>query len=116
MLVLGTILQGRYHVLSLLAQGGMGAVYQAVDQRLGSTVAIKETFFKDPVLSKAFEREARLLANLRHPALVKVTDHFAEGDSQCLVMEFIPGKDLAQMLESRANQFPLDQVLTWADQ
>ncbi len=47
MLVPGTILRGSYAIVRLIAQGGMGAVYLAKHQRLGSTVAVKETFFND---------------------------------------------------------------------
>ncbi|HEX7177733.1 MAG TPA: serine/threonine-protein kinase [Pyrinomonadaceae bacterium] len=112
-----TVLQNRYVVLEQIGQGGMGAVYVATDQRFGSTVALKETFFDDPALRKAFEREAHLLNRLRHPALPRVSDHFGEGTGQFLVMEFIPGDDLSEMLEKRGGAaFPLEQVLLWADQ
>jgi serine/threonine protein kinase len=116
MLVPNTILQNRYLIVRLLAQGGMGAVYEATDQNLGCTVAVKETFFTDENLRRAFEREARLLANLRHAALPKVMHHFSEGNGQFLVMEFIPGEDLMQMLERRGGPFPVEDVLDWADQ
>ncbi len=117
MLAQGTILQNRYHIVRLLAQGGMGAVYEARDERLGNTVALKETFFADESMRRAFEREAKLLASVRHQALPKVSDHFNEGAGQFLVMEFIAGNDLASMLQNRKGLvFPPDQVLEWADQ
>ena len=94
----------------------MGAVYEAVDQRLDTTVALKETLFADERLRKQFEREARLLARLHHPALPRVSDHFSEGDGQFLVMQFIPGDDLSEMMTRKHGPFPVDQVLTWADQ
>jgi serine/threonine protein kinase len=100
----------------LIAQGGMGAVYVAKHQRLGSTVAVKETFFYDPSLLKAFEREAKLLAGLKHPALPKVIDRFHYGDGWFLVMEFIAGEDLAEMLKQRGSAFPINQVMDWGDQ
>ena len=115
MLTPETILQNRYLILTLLAQGGMGAVYQAKDQRLGNIVALKETFFNDDALSNAFEREARLLADLHHAALPVVSDHFKEGDGQFLVMQFIPGDDLATLLERDKKPFPVQDVLQWAD-
>ncbi len=111
-----TLLQNRYLVQKQIGQGGMGAVYVATDQRFGSTVALKETFFTDPNLRKAFEREARLLNHLRHPALPRVSDHFTEEDGQFLVMEFIPGPDLSEMLKEKGAAFPLRNVLEWADQ
>src|ERR1051325_11149918 len=114
MIAPNTLLQNRYLVEKQIGQGGMGAVYVATDQRFGSTVALKETFFDDVNLRKAFEREARLLNHLRHPALPRVSDHFNEDDGQFLVMEFIPGADLAEMLRERKVPFPLLSVLDWA--
>lgn len=95
----------------------MGEVYLAVDQRLGSAVALKRTFFSDDEsLGNAFEREAKTLARLRHTALTKVSDHFTENDLQYLVMEHISGDDLSQRLEQNRKPFPLSWVLFWADQ
>ena len=95
----------------------MGEVYLAVDQRLGSAVAIKRTFFAgDELLGNAFEREARVLARLRHPVLPKVSDHFMENDQQFLVMEHISGDDLSKRIEALQKPFPLSWVMFWADQ
>jgi len=116
MLAPETVLQNRYRIIRLLGQGGMGAVYEAMDQRLDTTVALKETLFADERLRKQFEREARLLARMHHPALPRVSDHFAEGEGQFLVMQFIPGDDLSQMMARKQGPFPPDQVLTWGDQ
>jgi eukaryotic-like serine/threonine-protein kinase len=116
MLATDALLQNRYQVVGLLSQGGMGAVYQALDQRLDITVALKECFFSEEVLRKQFEREARLLAKLRHPAITKVFDHFTEGAGQFLVMEFIPGADLCEMLKTRGGPFPAADVLRWGEQ
>src|SRR5918911_1055753 len=116
MLTPETVLQSRYRIVRQLGQGGMGAVYEAVDQRLDTTVALKETLFADERLPKQFEREARLLARLHHPALPRVSDHFSEGDGQFLVMQYIPGDDLSEMMARKRGPFPPAQVLTWADQ
>ena len=111
-----TILQDRYRIVRQLGQGGMGAVYEALDQRLDTVVALKETLFSDERLRKQFEREARLLARLHHQALPRVSDHFNEGDGQFLVMQFIPGEDLFEMQARRNGPFPPADVLRWADQ
>ena len=116
MLAPDSLLQNRYRIVELLGEGGMGAVYRAIDQRLDTTVALKECFFSEEQFRKQFEREARLLARLRHPAMTKVIDHFTEGDGQFLVMEFIPGDDLHAMLKSRGAPFPPEQVLAWGEQ
>ncbi|MDT5062549.1 MAG: eukaryotic-like serine/threonine-protein kinase [Acidobacteriota bacterium] len=110
-----TVLQGRYRIIRQLGRGGMGAVYEAVDERLSRTVALKETLAETDELKRAFEREARLLANLRHSVLPKVIDHFTEESGQFLVMEFIPGSDLGELLERRAHPFSPDEVAAWAD-
>ena len=116
MLTPDTVLQSRYKIVRQLGQGGMGAVYEAVDERLDTTVALKETLFADERLRKQFEREARLLARMHHPALPRVSDHFSEADGQFLIMQFIAGDDLSEMIARRKGPFPPDQVMTWADQ
>ena len=74
----GAVLSDRYRIIRQLGKGGMGAVYEAVDQRLDATVALKETFSVDERLRRQFEQEARLLAQLHHPALPRVSDYFTE--------------------------------------
>jgi predicted ATPase len=116
MLAPGAWLQDRYQIVAPIGRGGVGAVYQATDSRLGHTVAIKEILHRDAALRAAFEREARLLAALRHSALPKVTDHFVEPAGQFLVMEYIPGEDLGALLLRQREPLPVDDVLRWADQ
>jgi formylglycine-generating enzyme required for sulfatase activity/serine/threonine protein kinase len=116
MLSPNTILQDRYRIVRELGHGGMGAVYEAIDQRVSCVVVLKETLVgRETEARRAFEREAALLANLRHPALPKVMDYFSEGDGEFLIMEFIPGYDLAELMELRGAPFPQEQVLNWAD-
>ena len=75
-----TLLNDRYRIEKLIAQGGMGAVYRAHDENLNLTVAVKEALVgHDPVLLTAFQREAQRLARLHHSGLPKVWDHFTEG-------------------------------------
>src|SRR6266550_3687732 len=110
-----TILQNRYRIVRELGHGGMGTVYEAIDQRINCLVALKETTAGDnEEARRAFEREASLLGNLRHAALPKVMDYFSEGGADFLVMEFIPGEDLAALLEQRQTPLPQTQVLRWA--
>ncbi len=116
MIEAGRVLQNRYRVDRQVGQGGMGAVYIATDERFGSTVAIKETLFTDEKFRKAFEREARLLNSLRHPALPRVSDHFIEGNGQFLVMEYIEGEDLSEQIEHEGHAFPVREVMSWAQQ
>ena len=110
MLTPETVLQGRYRIVRSLGQGGMGTVYEAIDERLDSTVALKETLFSDERLRKQFEREARLLARVHHQALPRVSDHFSEGEGQFLIMQFIAGADLAEKFGQRKSPFPAEEV------
>jgi serine/threonine protein kinase len=115
MIQAGTTLQQRYKIDKQIGQGGMGAVYVATDERFGSTVAIKETLCMDDNFRKAIEREARLLNSLKHSALPRVSDHFEEDNGLFLVMEYIPGDDVASILERDQRAFPVDKVVSWAD-
>jgi serine/threonine protein kinase len=111
-----TVLQDRYRIVRQLGRGGMGAVYEALDERLGITVALKETLSSEASMRKQFEHEARLLAGMQHPALPRVSDHFVEGNRAFLVMQFIGGVDLARIISQQPGPFPRDQVIAWADQ
>ncbi|CAN5459778.1 hypothetical protein BH18ACI3_BH18ACI3_12050 [soil metagenome] len=113
MVEIGTLLQDRYLIEKQIGRGGMGAVFIAVDQKFGSRVAIKETFYQDSELGEAFEREARLLNSLHHPILPHVSDYFSEGGVYFLVMEYIEGEDLSEILE-RDGAFPVSDVIHWA--
>jgi Tol biopolymer transport system component len=111
-----TIIHDRYLIVRQIGQGGMGAIYEAIDQHLGNRVAVKQTLVSGAQLDKAFEREAKLLASLHHPALPVVSDYFIDAGGQFLVMQFIPGDDLATLLHHQGGPFPSEQVLGWADQ
>ncbi len=117
------IIQNRYQIVRRIGQGGMGAVFEAIDTRLGNVVAIKQTLpvpledvtgVDDP-LKRAFEREARILASLRHSALPVVSDFFTEGTAQYLVMQYIPGDDLWTLLQRHHQNFSIEQVIEWTD-
>lgn len=96
----GSILNNRYRIVEILGQGGMGAVYRAVDENLGVDMAVKENLFTTDEYARQFRREAVILANLRHPNLPRVTDHFVvEGQGQYLVMDFIEGEDLRERMD-----------------
>ena len=106
------LLQGRYQIVEPIARGGMGAVYLAEDTRLpGRWVAIKENLESTPGSRQQFEREAVILARLRHPNLPQVTDFFVEANGQqYLVMEYIPGQSLQQLLQQR-GALPVAEVI-----
>ena len=100
----GALLHKRYRIVEILGQGGMGSVYRAVDENLGVDVAVKENLFTTDEYARQFRLEAVILANLRHPNLPRVTDHFVIGDQgQYLVMDYIEGEDLRQRMERIGN-------------
>ena len=110
------ILQGRYRVVRELGSGGMGAVYEAIDLRLGHTVAVKQALTREEGLWKQFESEARLMAQLNHPVLPRVSDYFKEGDRAFFVMQFVEGANLAEIIARRREPLPSHTVVAWADQ
>jgi serine/threonine-protein kinase len=116
----------RYRILGEIGRGGMGAVYLAEDERLpGRRCALKEVRLPTSLpaeaaasLRAAFLAEAALLARLDHPGLPRVSDHFEDSDASFLVMDFVPGQDLAAVLDdARSRGRPLDarQVVLWGE-
>ncbi|MCL4505721.1 MAG: serine/threonine protein kinase [Chloroflexi bacterium] len=127
MLERGIVLRNRYRMVQPIGQGGMGSVYLAEDTRLeGRKCAIKAVRI-DPAagqeiiseLQHQFSREASVLARLDHPNLPKVSDYFTEAAQDYLVMDYVSGKDLKEIVdEARRNSRFLTEmeVLNWARQ
>ena len=118
----GEVIGDRYRVVRLLGQGEMGAVYRAWDTRLNRPVALKE-MIPQPSLDAAmlaqlrgqFRQEAQILATLVHANLVRVTDYFSWTDNEYLVMDFVEGESLADLIQREGAQ-PEEQVVAWARQ
>jgi len=118
-----TIGHNRYFIERIVALGGMGAVYAAKDQNLHRPCAVKEmldTFTepKDRIQAvEWFRREASMLHDLNHPAIPRVRDSFEEGGRYYLVMDFVTGRNLAEILEHDGPQgLPELRVRNWAIQ
>ena len=91
---------GKYKVISQLAIGGMGEIYKAKHPTLDSTVIIKcLTIKNNPSIEERFRREARIMMELRDERIVQVYDHFKERSSYCIVMEYVEGIDLYDLLD-----------------
>jgi tRNA A-37 threonylcarbamoyl transferase component Bud32 len=117
----GTLLKQRYHIVGQVGKGGFGAVYKAKDTQLGDRlVAVKEMDQGGvrpeelPQAIEAFKREALLLASLKDSHLPHTYDHFSEGGSWYLVMDFIEGQTLEEYLDQR--QLLLEEALTFGIQ
>jgi len=116
------VIHSRYRVVALLAQGGMGAVYEAMDLTLSVPCALKEMMpypgtqgTAMPQLREQFRQEAQLLAELRHPNVPRVTDHFEVGSNAYLVMDFIYGQRLDEII-AQNEKLAAGEVLGWARQ
>ena len=109
----GLTFGGRYQLLSRIAIGGMGEVWQATDLVIGRTVAIKilkDEYMGDPGFLERFRAEARHAALVNHEGIANVYDYGEEEGSAYLVMELVPGEALSTILE-RERVLPADQVL-----
>ena len=123
----GTVLRERYEILELIGQGGMGAVYRASDLRLtGRLCAVKEILpglvaYQEELASyqAQFYQEASTLAQLDHPNLPKVSDYFSQENREYLLMDYVPGKDLKELMDDARSQgefLPEEEVMGWARQ
>ncbi len=119
-----TLLKNRYQLDRLIGQGGMGAVYKAIDTEFNNRqLAIKEmsraglTQARIQEAEESFQREASILTDLLHPNLPRIYDSFTEGERSYLVMDFIEGETLEDYLEQSGNQsMPVEQVLKWGEE
>src|SRR5436309_7047555 len=106
----GTIIDGRYKVVSRLGSGGMADVFLAEDGQLGRKVALKlllRRFAEDPGCVERFRREAQAAAGLQHPNVVSVYDRGSFDDTYYIAMEYLPGRSLKQLIRQEA---PLDAL------
>jgi eukaryotic-like serine/threonine-protein kinase len=115
----GTLLHGRYRLDKLLKMGGFGAVYKGTDTKTGKDVAVKDMIGNDPqefaIRLNFFRREAEILRTLEPvPIVPKFFDFIHQGQAAHLVMEFIRGKDLLDILEANGNKpFPIPLAIGW---
>ncbi|HUU42658.1 MAG TPA: protein kinase, partial [Planctomycetota bacterium] len=109
---------GNYRLLGELGRGGMGIIYKAEQTSLGRFVALKVLYphlVNDAITVKRFNHEARATALLNHPNIVQIFDVGAEEDRHYFAMEYVPGKDLAAVLENR-GKLGVEETLRIADQ
>ncbi|MBI3158934.1 MAG: serine/threonine protein kinase [Chloroflexi bacterium] len=107
---------GRFQRLVLVGRGGMAEVYQVHDSQHQRTVALKilpAALASDAEYRKRFEREARMMANLQHPNIVRIHEYGVEGNLPFIVMEYLNGSDLGDHLR-RVGRIPLAQLMSIA--
>ncbi len=108
--LVGQLVDGRYHITARLARGGMATVYAALDTRLTRTVALKVMHVglgDDAEFARKFDREARAAARLSHPNVVSVFDQGTDGGRPYIVMEYVEGHTLRDVLNAEAPVPPL---------
>lgn len=118
------ILRDRYKLTNIVGQGGMGSVYRAEDLRLPGRLCAIKVVKPDPDATDEavaqeqaqFLQEASILAQLDHPGLPKVSDFFAENGRDYLVMDYVPGNDLRELLLEQQGTLAEKDVLSWAEQ
>lgn len=119
----GSTLVSRYAIQEVIGIGGMGSVYRARDLHFPNVVklvAVKEMInqARDPLVRQTivqnFEREANILVTLEHPSIPRIYDYFTYNERSYLVLEYISGKDLEELLSSTQEFIPEEQVLQWA--
>ncbi len=101
------VLNGRYRLIDRIGTGGMSVVYRGQDQSLGRIVAIKvlhENLTDDEGFLRRFQREAHAAANLSHPNIVTVHDIGQDGNRYYIVMEFVDGRTLKQLIRLQNQQ------------
>ncbi len=109
----GELLNKRYRIINLLAEGQYGTVYRARDVVDNRDVAVKEYLDSSVEMQKRFRQEARRLSDLSHPQLPKVLDHFAiEQSGQYLVSSYVDGIDLQSLLD-QYGRLPTDRIIEW---
>lgn len=107
------VFNGRYELVARLARGGMANVFLARDLQLDRAVALKvlfPEFATDPTFVQRFRHEARAAANLNHPNIVSIYDWGEERGTYFIVMEYIEGESLAQMLQG-GHHFSFEQAI-----
>ena len=110
-----TVIDG-FRIVKLLGKGAMGAVYEAVDQNLGRTVALKvlsKSIVKKPKIISRFKQETTVLAKMQHPNIVKIYTYGNVDDTYYFAQEFVSGRDL-QVILNEEGTFPEEEVFTIA--
>ena len=124
LLTTGAVVQlhGRYQLIKILGKGGFGAAYLAEDIKLKRRCVVKQMLVKhyssrDLAIYRAnFEREAKLLVELNdpgHPSIPEIYDYFSEDDSNYLVMKYIEGRNLKDVLEQSEHQLPWREAIRY---
>jgi serine/threonine-protein kinase len=107
---------GKYKILSLIGQGGMGKIYKAVDPKLKITVILKQLMISSQtILKRRFEREASIMKSLSHRNIVKVFSHFKAGKYDFIAMEYVDGISLEDLIKKNKKISTLPAILIFSE-
>ncbi len=116
--MIGNILGKRYQIVEKIATGGMSSVYKALDlnlKRYDAIKILKEEYSQNPDFVEKFKQEANSVAGLNHPNIVNIYNVGSEGNLQYIVMEYVKGKNLKNVIRSKGRLFQ-DQVINYSEQ
>lgn len=115
MLKIGSVIDGKYKILNVIGRGGMSIVYLAMNERANKSWAIKEVRKHKFGDFAADKKEIEMMKRLKHPHLPSVADVIERADSLLIVMDYVEGRSLEELLKEQGAQ-PQEQVLLWARQ
>lgn len=115
MLQIGSVIDGKYKILNVIGRGGMSTVYLAINERANKPWAVKEVRRRDFRELQVDKKEIEMMKKLRHPGLPAIVDVIEERDALLIVMDYVEGRSLEDLLEEYGAQ-PEERVLAWAKQ
>src|SRR3989304_412828 len=106
----------KYRIVGVVGEGGMGKVYRGVHPTLKKDIIIKRlSISSKKILSERFRREARIMMDFHHESIISVFDHFKHGQSYYIVMEFVDGVSLDELIEKKKQVPPLAVALIFRE-
>ena len=99
MLKIGSVIGGKYKILSVIGRGGMSVVYLALNEAANKPWAVKELLKKEAWEREADRREIEMMKRLRNPHLPGIADVIEQGDSLLIVMDYVEGRSLEALLQ-----------------
>ena len=115
MLKIGSVIDGKYKILNIVGKGGMSIVYLAMNEKVNKQWAIKEILKKDYRNFDMDKKEIEMMKRLKHPNLPAIVDVIEQKDSMLIVMDYIEGQSLEDIVSSYGPQNE-KQVIVWAKQ
>ena len=111
----GSVIDGKYRILSVIGRGGMSVVYLAMNEKANKFWAVKEIGKADCAKADLNRKEIEMMKKLRHPSIPSIVDVIEDGEALLIVMDYVEGLSLDAVLQER-GALPQEKVLEWAKQ